>query len=129
MSVLAHPSGSVKNAWREHRTVVIPEFQGLGIGVRISDEIAKIIVGEGCRYFSKTAHPAMGEYRERSNFWFGTSKNKKLRKDYKSKNIKGSNDFKRHANRVCYSHEFKLIEELKEEDKYKTKEADQINLF
>lgn len=115
-SSLAYPSGTVKNAWREHRTVVLPDFQGLGIGVRFSDAIAKIFVSNGHRYFSKTAHPRMGEYRNNSPLWKGTSKNGRARKDYlyipkgvdsaEAKIRKEHNRAKIDAPRICYSHEF-----------------------
>ena len=107
-SSLAHPSGTVKNAWREHRTVVLTEFQGCGIGVKLSDAVAKIHTDQGMRYFSKTSHPRMGEYRERSSLWVGTSKNKKSRGDYVvAGNAKMSEEHSRiHSRRVCYSHEF-----------------------
>lgn len=103
-SVLAFPSGTVKNAWREHRTVVLPEFQGLGIGNRMSEEVAEYIVSEGCRFFSKTAHPAMGEHRNKSSKWKPTSKNGLKRKDYK-KHERFKNQLA-HTERVCYSHEY-----------------------
>lgn len=78
-SVLAMPSGTLVNAFRGHRTVVLPDYQGLGIGVRISDAIGEIYVREGKRYFSKTTHPRMGEYRNKSDKWKATSKNMKKR--------------------------------------------------
>ena len=78
-SVLAMPSGTLKNAFRGHRTVVLPDYQGLGIGVRMSDAIGEIHLKEGKRYYSKTTHPRMGEYRNRSNKWRATSKNMKVR--------------------------------------------------
>lgn len=106
-SALAFPSGSIKNAWREHRTVVLPDYQGLGIGVRISDAVASMFVDHGCRYFSKTSHPRMGEYREASSLWRPTSKNKMMRKDYsESRKTKEDKHKMLHANRLCYSHEF-----------------------
>lgn len=80
-SAIAFPSGTVKNAFRGHRTVVLPDYQGLGIGVRISDAIAEMYVSQGCRYFSKTVHPRMGEYRNNSPRWKPTSKNMKRRRD------------------------------------------------
>lgn len=106
-SALAFPNGNIKNAWREHRTVVLPDYQGLGVGVRISDAIARLFFSEGCRYFSKTSHPRMGEYREASQLWKPTSKNRKARKDYNpNKKTKEDGHKMRHASRVCYSHEF-----------------------
>ena len=106
-SAIAMPNRYIKNAWRGHRTVVLPDFQGMGFGVRISDAIAELFLAQGRRYFSKTSHPRMGEYRERSPYWKPTSKNKVVRKDYlipresKEKNYRES-----HAFRLCYSHEY-----------------------
>jgi energy-coupling factor transporter ATP-binding protein EcfA2 len=106
-SALAHPSGTVKNAWREHRTVVLPDYQGLGLGVRISDAIAQMFIDKGCRYFSKTSHPRMGGYREMSPLWKPTSKNRKARTDYSPlRKTKEDGHKMRHTTRVCFSHEF-----------------------
>ena len=106
-STISFPSGNWRNGWREHRTVVLPEFQGLGLGVRISDAVGKIMVSHGYRYFSKTSHPRMGEYRERSPHWRPTTKNRLTRGDYRTE--KGQKRFKhllQHADRLCYSHEY-----------------------
>lgn len=106
-SALAFPNGNFNNGWRGHRTVVIPDFQGLGIGVRLSDFVARHYVSQGKRYFSKTSHPRMGEYRERSPLWVATSKNRKARPDYKAgRSTKEDNYKMRHTSRVCYSHEY-----------------------
>ena len=54
---------------REHRTVVLPDYQGLGIGTRLSDFCASIFTGNGYRAYSTTGHPAMIRYRLRSPNW------------------------------------------------------------
>lgn len=106
-SIISMPSGSIKRAWREHRTVVLPDFQGMGIGVRLSDALGIMLVSDGCRFFSKTAHPRMGEYRESSANWRPTSKNKMKRLDYlHNRKTKESGHKDRHANRFTYSHEY-----------------------
>jgi GNAT superfamily N-acetyltransferase len=80
VSSLPYPTGSIKRAWREHRTVVLPDFQGLGIGPRISDAVADLHRNEGKRYFSRTAHPRFGAYRDKRNSgWMRTSQNKYAR--------------------------------------------------
>ena len=106
-SAIAFPNGNFKNAWREHRTVILPDFQGLGIGTRLSDTVAQFFIDEGCRYFSKTSHPVMGRYRENSTKWKPTSKNKKARGDY-TLNHKTKEDRHKmqHANRLTFSHEY-----------------------
>ena len=105
---IAMPSGSLKNAWRGHRTVVLPDYQGLGIGVRLSDWMGGRSVYLGRRYFSKTAHPRMGGYRDSSPLWKPTSKNHNPRKDMcreSSQDYNGMSKTKR-ANKWCFSHEY-----------------------
>ena len=87
-SAIAFPSGTIKNAYREHRTVILPDYQGFGLGVRVSDAIAEIYVAGGFRYFSKTTHPRMGGYRNKSPLWKATSKNMKTRKDKSNSSVK-----------------------------------------
>ena len=104
----------IHSYWRGHRTVILPEFQGMGIGTAFSDAIAKIYVDRGLRYFSKTAHPSFGEHREKSDLWRPTSMNKKsrvgsyLNKDGTAREMKGygGTTTVRDAYRVCYSHEY-----------------------
>ena len=42
-SVLAIPSGTLKWAYRQHRLVVLPDYQGLGIGTKVNDFFQHII--------------------------------------------------------------------------------------
>lgn len=106
-SAIAFPNGNFKNGWREHRTVVLPDFQGLGMGVRLSDAVADIFVSSGCRYFSKTVHPRMGAYRDASPEWRATSKNGKSRRDYNENNKTKEDGHKmKHIHRVAFSHEY-----------------------
>ena len=114
-SAIAQPN-AMRNAWREHRTVVLPDFQGMGIGVRISDALGEIHLKENKRFFSKTAHPRMGEYREQSSKWRPTAHNKEARGDYlvresalpnPRKSKKYSQEYlQRHSGRFCYAHEY-----------------------
>jgi len=106
----------IHSYWRGHRTVVLPEFQGLGIGTAFSDAIAQFYVDHGFRYFSKTAHPSFGEHREKSPLWRATSTNRKSRKSsylLKDGSIRAMPGYggnaeiaRRDADRVCYSHEY-----------------------
>ena len=106
----------IHSYWRGHRTVILPEFQGMGIGTKFSDAIAEMYVSKGMRYFSKTAHPSFGEHREKSDLWRATSTNKKSRlasyllKDGSIRAMPGyggnAQIARRDAGRVCYSHEY-----------------------
>ena len=107
-SCISMPSGTLKNAWREHRTVVLPDYQGLGIGVRLSDWMGERCKYLGRRYFSKTSHPRMGQYRDNSLLWKPTSKNHLKRSDLKSSRNKNYNEMNRtlRVNKWSYSHEY-----------------------
>lgn len=107
-ATLAQPSGTMSNAWRGTRMVVLPEFQGLGISSALCESVASIHLESGKRFFAKTASYLLGEHRESSKKWRPTSKNKMKRKDYKSGRCnKFSESHKaRHADRFTYSHEF-----------------------
>ena len=49
VATLAFPNGYIRNGWRAHRTVVLPDFQGMGIGTRLSDFVARLHVRDGKR--------------------------------------------------------------------------------
>jgi hypothetical protein len=55
--------------WREHRTVCLPDFQGVGIGNALSEFVASLFVATGKRYCSRTSHPAMIRHRAVSKLW------------------------------------------------------------
>lgn len=61
-----HP---VRPGWREHRTVCLPDFQGVGIGTAMSEFVASMFVATGKPYFSTTSHPAMIRHRANSVLW------------------------------------------------------------
>lgn len=61
--------GQGRPARREHRTVTLPDFQGVGIGHALSSAIASAWRGLGYRALSTTTHPAFIAARRRSPFW------------------------------------------------------------
>ena len=50
----------------------------------MGDAVGEIFISQGCRYFSKSANPNFGIYRNGSTRWRLTSKNMKARHDYKA---------------------------------------------
>lgn len=110
-SSLSFPHAKIKHAYRETRTVVLPDFQGLGIGVRLSDWLAAFHKSQGHRYYSRTTHPRMGEYRNRSANWRATTSSGK-----KQSAVGSTSAFKNAGstgkgwqidlNRLAYSHEY-----------------------
>lgn len=68
-SSIHFPHPRVKNMRREHRVVCLPDFQGIGIGNRVSELIASVHRAKGFRYVSTTSSPAMIRHRARSPLW------------------------------------------------------------
>ena len=99
------PSGTLKNSYRLSRTVVLPDFQGLGIGKSISNFTSGILSNNGYRVFTKTVNPALGIYRDNDKTkWKPTSKNGRKRKD---KNFKYFETKKwKPLIRLSYCHEY-----------------------
>ena len=54
---------------REHRTVTLPDYQGVGAGNALSDFVASLWTGLGYRATSTTTHPAMIRSRLASANW------------------------------------------------------------
>jgi energy-coupling factor transporter ATP-binding protein EcfA2/GNAT superfamily N-acetyltransferase len=63
-----------RKMWREHRTVCLPDFQGIGIGTRVSNVMGAMLKALDIRWTSTTSHPAMITHRQRSGEWATTRK-------------------------------------------------------
>jgi len=98
--VATNPSGTVRNSFRLSRTVVLPDYQGIGIGSRISEFICSITKGT---VFTKTVNPALGEYRNKSKNWKPTSKHLKTLKGQRKES--GENVWTTKT-RPSYCHEY-----------------------
>ena len=79
--------GAGPPARREHRTVTLPDFQGVGIGNKLSTLIAGMWKALGLKPTSTTTHPAMIAARQRSTVWKMT----------RSQSLMGTNDTIKHA--------------------------------
>lgn len=67
-AVLNHPNRD-GGYWREHRSVCLPDFQGVGIGSALSEFVASLFAATGKRYLSVTSHPGVIAHRLRSPQW------------------------------------------------------------
>jgi len=93
----------VGKAYRDSRIVVLPDFQGMGIGSYISNFLGGISKNSGYRYFTKTIHPALGEWRNsNADKWKPTAFNGKVRNKSKSK----GNKYTSLKLRPSYCHEY-----------------------
>lgn len=102
VAIINQPRKGCPNGFAISRIVVLPDFQGMGLGVKLSEFSGGIIKNEGGLCFIKTVNPALGEYFNRSSNWRGTTNNGK------SRIIKEDTD-KRASNRLeraSYCHEY-----------------------
>lgn len=116
-AILSFPSGTLKNAYRGHRLVVLPDYQGLGIGNTLSEFVGERLIQQGKRYFCKTANIKLGEYRNNSLLWRATASNMKKAggEGYAGKSNYGNIVDESLHPRFCYTHEYiggELIKEM-----------------
>lgn len=91
------------------RIVILPDYQGMGLGVKICEFSSSILRDNGaCNIYIKTINPALGEYFSKSEKWKPTSMNGK----------KGNTDVKALNRRIrpsyCYEFIGQPIEGYKE---------------
>src|SRR5262249_36837034 len=68
-TAVVHQPGRAYHSFREHRTVCLPDFQGVGICNAMSELIAGAYAATSVPYHSVTSHPAMIAHRLRSRSW------------------------------------------------------------
>jgi ABC-type transporter Mla maintaining outer membrane lipid asymmetry ATPase subunit MlaF len=83
-AVMAFPH-KMRNLWREHRTVVLPDFQGIGLGNRLSEHVGDLLLSQGMNYTSVTSHPAMIHYRAKSKKWIMTREPSRIARNKQDK--------------------------------------------
>ena len=71
-SVLPFPHPRVKNVRKEHRTVVLPDYQGVGIGTHMTNAIAQMYKDKGYTFICTTSNPSLIHARSKSSKWIVT---------------------------------------------------------
>jgi len=100
-SVLHFPHPKVKNFKKGHRLVVLPDYQGLGIGHLFSSEIAKMYVNNGFRFIITSSTKALFKQRAKDDNWIVT---RKQRSSPAAGMLKGTTS----KNKITYSYEYVL---------------------
>ena len=59
IGVLPMPSGTIQNAFRVSRLVVLPDFQGLGIGIKILNIFGSMYKKDNKTLYIKTSNPSL----------------------------------------------------------------------
>lgn len=134
IAILPSPSGYYKNGFRVSRLVVMPDFQGLGIGYKILNYISSLYLTDKKTMYIKTSNPSLTNNLENNLKW------KKV-KDFKNiESLKKHNDKfeNKHKIKVSISKSFKYTGEKSNEDLsiikfkseiYKDVAQNQISMF
>lgn len=78
MAILPFPHGRIQNGFRISRIVVLPDYQGLGIGFQIIDYFAAIYKADNKNMYIKTSNPALfGAMAKNTHNWKMTNQVKK----------------------------------------------------
>lgn len=67
-ATLAFPHAT-NPAWRSHRTVCLPDYQGVGIGSALQEFVASIYSATGRPFRTSTSHPSLIRSRAKSINW------------------------------------------------------------
>ena len=124
--------------FRESRIVIHPDYQGMGIGSKISEFCGGILKSIGGKFYTKTINPALGIYRNlHTDSWKPTLFNGKVRIN----NNDHSDVYKTIKQRASYCHEYtgesiagyeellKPIGELRLENRVDTEKINQFFTF
>lgn len=67
--IIHFPHSKVKNIKAGHRTVIRPDYQGIGLGNTLIEWVANYLISKGYRYIATTSAPSIIEYRKKSPQW------------------------------------------------------------
>ncbi len=67
MTLLVHHK--IRDAMRLHRLVVLPDYQGVGIGGRLLNHVCEIFHTRGQRVFARFSHPALIALMAKDDSW------------------------------------------------------------
>lgn len=67
--MLLLPNGDIRDFWMSHRLVVLPDYQGMGIGTRLNEFCGEIMLNDGQKYYCKTAHFKLKNYYKTHKTW------------------------------------------------------------
>lgn len=107
MAILPFPSGVIENGFRISRVVVLPDFQGLGIGFKICNWFGQIYKNDDKTMYIKTSNPALWSVFNKNDNWefCGETKGEAKAEMMQSKKMKSKGHFKE-STRISKSFKF-----------------------
>lgn len=77
LAMLSFPHPKVRNFRRVHRLVVLPDYQGIGIGTKLINFIGRLYKEKGYRYIITTSAPGLINSLKRDQSWICKSADRK----------------------------------------------------
>ena len=78
IAILPLPSGTIQNAFRVHRIVILPDYQGMGIATKLLKYFANLHVKQGKLFYIRTSHIRLYQYfKNHNNEWQENSSSQK----------------------------------------------------
>ena len=97
IAVLPMPSGYIKKAFRVSRLVVLPDFQGLSIGIKLLNYIGSLYLADDKVLYIKTSNPSLFKGMEyNKKYWDLVNENNNI-EQIKKENENIKNDYKRNV--------------------------------
>jgi len=112
IAILPSPSGYYKNGFRVSRLVVLPDYQGLGIGYKILNYISSLYLKDEKTMYIKTSNPSLTNNLENNLKW----KKVKDFKNIESLKIHNNKIENKHKIKVSICKSFKYIGEVSNDD-------------
>jgi ABC-type lipoprotein export system ATPase subunit/GNAT superfamily N-acetyltransferase len=107
VGILPFPHGSLRNAFRVSRLVVLPDFQGLGIGYKVLTYVSSLYKSINARMFIKTSNPGLGEKLvSMPNEWRETSVSRKAFDEQQIEKANAGNMWGMKSQKMFYSTEY-----------------------
>jgi ABC-type lipoprotein export system ATPase subunit/GNAT superfamily N-acetyltransferase len=79
--ILPFPGVGDPKTRRLSRMVILPDFQGLGIGTKVFNYLCSLYKAEGHIMYVRTVSPGLGKFMEKNDNWQATSSNGKIPPD------------------------------------------------
>ena len=104
-AVLAYPNGSLSYAKKVHRLVILPDFQGMGLGTKFMEALCEMYLHKGYKMYIRTAADSLAYHFDKSPFWKAGPRNGK-KGDVSNGAINGRNQNMHIVNSERYSYEY-----------------------
>jgi len=104
-AVLHFPHPKVRNFKKGHRLVVLPDYQGLGIGHEFSTQIAQNFIDKGYRFIITSSTKSLYTQRAKDERWIVTRKGR-VSNNIRNKENKGVLAGTVSVNKLTYSYEY-----------------------